>query len=210
MLKHELKKSVVDRIEEDIKLKLFTAKINFGEKIDINRLNKEYGVSSTPIRDALNRLEQSGLVVVSPRKGYFLKEYNSKDVEDIFQLRKILEIGALEIGINKIEDEVIKRSIKTTKELIKEFSKKNLKLLKIEDVHLLIINSCENERLKRAYFRISDEIEVLISKHSQGRESFNLHLKIKEAILERNFNKTKKFLEEHLDTVKEELIKLIK
>jgi len=212
MIRNEFNKSLVDRIVEDIKIKILKGDIDFGEKIDVNILNKEYGVSSTPVRDALNRLEQTGLVLINPRVGYFVNKYSKKDIKDIFELRNILEVGALRIAITNLEEEVLKKSIQITEEIIKkDFNyKKLIERLREESPHLLVIRGCKNVRLQSAYYKIYDQIEVLLSRHPQGKDSFNVHLEIKKAILNKDFDLSKKFLEEHLDNVKNDLLDLMK
>lgn len=76
-----------------------------GEKLDVNRLAAEAGVSKTPVRDALHALQQEGLVDVMPRVGYFASRITIQDVEDVFQLRLIVETASAELAASTISDD---------------------------------------------------------------------------------------------------------
>lgn len=65
-------------------------------------LSTSLGISRTPVREALNKLVKDGLIESIPRKGFYVKHLFSKDVEEIYELREILEIFALKKSINKI------------------------------------------------------------------------------------------------------------
>ena len=114
MIKEELNKSLVDRLEEIISEKILGAELKLAQKINVVELKTEFGTSVTPIRDALNRLTQRGLVTISPRVGYYVKNLTIKDIEDVYNLRGILEIGALEKAINNIKKEELNSHTKMT------------------------------------------------------------------------------------------------
>ncbi|RLB39424.1 MAG: hypothetical protein DRH12_11520 [Deltaproteobacteria bacterium] len=59
-------------------------------------LARELGISRTPVREALLELSSQGLVTYLPRKGVMVKHYTKRDVEEIFELRKAIELTALE------------------------------------------------------------------------------------------------------------------
>ncbi|MFP3416461.1 GntR family transcriptional regulator, partial [Bacillus sp. SIMBA_074] len=62
-----------------------------GSRIDYDELMAELGVSRTPVRDALNRLQIDNLIEVRPRSGTFVSTPNKKAIEDLYNVRKPLE-----------------------------------------------------------------------------------------------------------------------
>ncbi len=83
--------SLSDRAHEVIKEAILSLKIGPGEVVAIGRLADWLGVSRTPVRDALLRLEKEGLVIVLPQKGACVADISRKDVQDIYELLILLE-----------------------------------------------------------------------------------------------------------------------
>lgn len=92
-------------IHQKIKRDILTGAYDAGEQLSVNQLAERYEVSATPVREALNALEQEGLVDVIPRVGYFVSQMSLKDVQDIFQLRLIVEGAAAELAAQHITEE---------------------------------------------------------------------------------------------------------
>lgn len=65
------------------------------EKLSDLRLSEELGVSRTPVREALHRLVQDGVVIYSPNRGFFVATFSPDDISEIFDLRAVLEALAL-------------------------------------------------------------------------------------------------------------------
>ena len=66
-----------------------------GEKLSDLRLSEELGVSRTPVREALHRLVQDGVVIAEPNRGFFVASFDRTDIEEIYELRAALESYAL-------------------------------------------------------------------------------------------------------------------
>jgi DNA-binding GntR family transcriptional regulator len=80
-----------------------------GERLDLEALRKNYGTSITPVRDALQMLGQEGLVDIKPRSGYFVTHVTLKQLSDLLELRKILEVAAVERAAVRITDEQLEQ-----------------------------------------------------------------------------------------------------
>ena len=93
-----LNEKVCQRLRNDILLGAYHP----GERLDVNKLVGQYGVSRTPIRDALNVLQREGLVEIVGRVGYFIARITIRDIEDIFQLRLIVETASAELAARLI------------------------------------------------------------------------------------------------------------
>ncbi|MBC7190503.1 GntR family transcriptional regulator, partial [Candidatus Aerophobetes bacterium] len=66
-----------------------------GTRLQEDQLARQFGVSRTPVREAIHRLEKDGLVQIIPRRGAFVKTISAEDVKEIFDLRGALECLAL-------------------------------------------------------------------------------------------------------------------
>jgi DNA-binding GntR family transcriptional regulator len=66
-----------------------------GEKLSDLRLSGELGVSRTPVREALHRLLQDGVIRAEPNRGFFVTSFSARDIDEIFEIRAALEALAL-------------------------------------------------------------------------------------------------------------------
>ncbi len=67
-----------------------------GERLAVDDLKARFGTSVTPVRDALQMLNQEGLITIKPRSGYFITQITLKTLRDMLELREILEVSAVE------------------------------------------------------------------------------------------------------------------
>lgn len=84
--------SLVDFATEQIRKDITEDLLPPGEKINFNYLCERYGISPTPIKQALNRLMMEGLVEGIPRRGYRVCRANWKELEELFELRLMMEL----------------------------------------------------------------------------------------------------------------------
>ena len=78
-----------------------------GERLLEIHLANKLGVSRTPIREAMRKLELEGLVLMIPRKGAVVAEITEKSLRDVLEVRKALEELAVKLACEKIQDEEI-------------------------------------------------------------------------------------------------------
>jgi DNA-binding GntR family transcriptional regulator len=88
-----------------IKKDILTCVLSPGSTIAQSQLVKGYDFGLTPVREALKRLEQEGFVRSIPRFGYLITAITLKDVEDLYDLRLILEQSAVRMAIERASDE---------------------------------------------------------------------------------------------------------
>lgn len=75
-----------------------------GARISIQQLRAQYGTSVTPIREALQMLNQEGLVTIKPHSGYLVTQLTLKQLRDLLDLREILELAAVERAAETVTD----------------------------------------------------------------------------------------------------------
>ncbi len=96
--------SLADQVFEHIETDILSGKYQKGENLTESKLSLELGVSRTPIREALRRLEQEHLIEESP-KGMVVVGISDKDLADIFEIRAALEGKAAELAAKNYTDE---------------------------------------------------------------------------------------------------------
>jgi DNA-binding GntR family transcriptional regulator len=91
----EKKANLKDKVYSTLRGKILSFEMKPGEKILESGVAQDLGVSRTPIREALNKLEQEGLIRVLPNKGYFVSDVTTKEIEELYEIRETLEVLAI-------------------------------------------------------------------------------------------------------------------
>ena len=101
--------SLKDQVYEYIRLQMKVGKLKPGNSIDMNAFSQKLGVSKTPLRDALIRLEMEGFVRILPRKGVIVNELTVQDIRDSYQILGALESTAIIAAAPHLEAAAVKK-----------------------------------------------------------------------------------------------------
>ena len=144
-------KSLVAFICEDLEDKILKGVYKPGQRIIEGELCKTYGISQTPLREALRILESQGYVTHEPRRGVSVTKITADDIEDIYRIRANLESLATYLAIKKYNPKVLNQLKKIHQKMIKEAARKDVKAYFALNLkfHETLVNACENERLIR-------------------------------------------------------------
>ena len=96
--------SFVDQAYERLKRMAMTFEMKPGEKLNEGTLAKQFGLSRTPLREALNRLASEGFLRFSAGQGFFCRELDRDEIYQLYQLRKVIETGAIKLAIEHAKD----------------------------------------------------------------------------------------------------------
>ena len=142
-----LSNSLLGKLQKDI----LTGKLKPGDKLTEQELCKAYGVSRTPVREALRQLEADGLVENILNRGAFVVGMSEQDYEDMFELRKAYEVQAVKWAIERITEEEMYR-LEETFEFMEFYTLRNDidKMLTINSgFHQVIYEASHNRMLKK-------------------------------------------------------------
>lgn len=84
--------SLVDVVADKIRENIYTGKYEAGKKLIVRELSEEFGVSHTPVKDALNRLISEGYVEALPRRSMVVRTYTNSELLDAFEARMMCEV----------------------------------------------------------------------------------------------------------------------
>lgn len=96
--------SIVDRVYEELKAMTVAYGFRPGERINEGRIATRLGVSRTPLREALNRLKTEGFLRFTPGKGFFCRELDPREIFQLYELRKALELAAVPLAVARADD----------------------------------------------------------------------------------------------------------
>jgi GntR family transcriptional regulator, rspAB operon transcriptional repressor len=91
-----------ERIYREVRRAIIMGNIRPGIRLNVASLASQYNTSVTPVRDALQMLSQDELVTIKPRSGYFVSHVTFKKLRDMLEVRKILELAAIELATQRI------------------------------------------------------------------------------------------------------------
>ena len=94
-----------DGVYERIRADILACVLSPGSRIFENDLAKRYNVSKSPVRDALLRLQEQGLIEVLPRKGYLIRPISIGDAHDLYEMRLLLEKFSIRRACDEATDE---------------------------------------------------------------------------------------------------------
>jgi len=209
----KINRTVVDNVYNELKEDIINLKIKLGTRINIQKISEDFSISQTPIREALSRLVKDGLVVYKSRRGYYIIQITCKDLEEIYDLRKIIECYALEKGIKNIDKiklkEILKKGIKMQKKPLEPKKPSEFCIIDRE-LHMTIINSCLSQSMNKMYSQIYPLVRISQQLDPLYKRSMSEHVLLIKEILKGNIKKAKNILEKHLENCKNDGIEVLK
>lgn len=107
--------SIREKAYEYLKASILSGQRNPGERLTEEHLAKELGISRTPVREALHKLESEGLIKPLPSRGFIASQDSKDDIEELFEIRAVLEGYALRVICARIDDAVLERLEETVR-----------------------------------------------------------------------------------------------
>lgn len=105
----EERRALVDKLAAELQARILDGELSPGTRLRQEALAEEFGVSRTPIREALRTLQASGLVELRPNRGALVHSLSPREIRDAYAVRSELEGLAAEIAALRIDQEQIER-----------------------------------------------------------------------------------------------------
>ncbi len=197
---------------EHLREAIISGKLRPGERLMEMQLAEEMGVSRTPVREAIRKLELEGLVIMVPRRGAYVSDLTIKDVAETYEIRSALESLAAGLAAERItanEGEELERILVQIGQCI-ENNDLNRSLELDEQFHNVLYQASKNDRLVQIINNLRESIQRFraITMGTPGRLEavFNEHMKIVEAISDRNPELAELLAQEHIENAENALL----
>jgi len=196
--------SVAERAYTELKAMVMGYALKPGERINEVELSRRIGVSRTPLREALNRLQTESLLRFSPGKGYFCRDLDVHETFQLYELRKAIETAAVRLAVQRARDEEI-----DALEAFLDRTGPNAGELTLdqqveydEAFHVSLLSMSGNAEMLRVLSNINDRIRFVRRidmgrterKHTQSE-----HMQAVLALRRRDEAQCVRLLEEHID-----------
>jgi GntR family transcriptional regulator, rspAB operon transcriptional repressor len=205
----------VDTVYELLHRAIVSYSIRPGERLNIEELAEELGVSLTPVRGAIQQLATEGLVEIRPRSGTFVASLTVQDIEETFKIRCALECLASEDAIENLGNEEVRRLKKLLRSLRKPVRDDEDRKTHERDnwqFHQVLIQASKNRRLIEMYEALNAHIKIARIHAGDANWQARLqnenaeHEAIVSAIERSNLADLRKALRKHIYRAKDELV----
>ena len=176
------------RVYEQLKRDILTCVLRPSQAVYEAELAQRYGVSKTPIREALNTLRREGYVHVVPRRGYIVAPISIQDVQQILSLRLILEPSAAALAARHATADQIRRLRELAQSSGAQIPPDTFEI--DQSFHVAVAEASGNPRLARYIEELLEEVERVYNLCEELRASGppveNRHVGIAEAVANRD------------------------
>ncbi len=195
-----------DHIEQRIINAILNGTFRSGERLVESAITEKLGVSRAPVREALSALEREGIVKHVHRRGYYVVDFTEKDLEEVYSLRLLLEIGALHRAIERVTEEDLSEMQRLVAELGKAAQDpSDSETIVALDLgfHRYLCNIADHSRLCSAWNNLSLQTQMLIgltsrTHYREPEQPRVWHQRILDAIREKDLKRAEAILTDHV------------
>jgi len=196
---------LIDPVYEYLKEMILTLQIQEGEKLIESKISKQFGVSRTPVREALRRLSAEGLVRIFPNRAAEVVTFTKELVENMGVVRIALDVVAVKLAIYYGSNSDFMKLKQCLLDCEKAANQGDIFLQNKLDVnfHKEICRISQNEFILKYMSEIFLQLELLLNIRSKkgirvNNDSNALHSEIVDALMNRNTEKATSLTKEHL------------
>ncbi len=210
-MEHELKVNMNeylplrDVVFNTLRQAILKGELEPGERLMEIQLADRLGVSRTPIREAIRKLELEGLVLMIPRKGAEVAKISEKSLRDVLEIRRALDALAIELAIDRMTEEDLNNLTDAQETFRRSIRECDAMTIAENDEHFhdVIYNATNNPRLiqmlnnlreqmyryRLEYIKDADKRQILVVEHDR----------ILRAVREKQIAEAKIAIREHVD-----------
>ena len=206
-------KPLREMVYEELKMQILKGSIIPGTRMMEVELAEEMGVSRTPIREAIRKLEKEGLVTIEPRRGAYASMISTEDMVEILEVRQDLEGLAAYFAADRMtknQMEELKQVSNRYNEAVKEG---NMEAMIKHDTrfHHIIVESCRNKILVQMIEQLQELVlrfrYIYYDNFKRAENMPEEHEAIVAAIAEGDADKARAAADIHIERLKELVIK---
>ncbi|MGN1314384.1 MAG: GntR family transcriptional regulator [Lachnospiraceae bacterium] len=204
-----------DVVFKTLRKGILTGELKPGERLMEIHLANKLGVSRTPIREAIRKLELEGLVTMIPRKGAEVAQITPKSMQDVLEVRKVLDSLSVELACKRIGPKAKEQLGRACEDFERAVESGDFSAIALADVefHDIIVEATGNMRLAQMVNNLAEQMyryrfEYIkdVKMHSQLVAE---HRQIYEGIIQGNEEAAKKAIDTHIDNQERSILQQI-
>ncbi|MDE2465624.1 MAG: GntR family transcriptional regulator [Alphaproteobacteria bacterium] len=196
-------RTVPDQLADVVRARILAGALKPGDPIRQDALAAELGVSKIPLREALARLEQAGLLTLIPNRGFVVRPMSRSELDEIYALRLKLEPDAVALGAKKANEAERGRAIEALATFKREAAgRRGSGGVHNRMLHLALIRPCGQDLTSSILEQLHVMADRYVCKHLEplGRNvrADREHDALVEAWLERDTARVKRLMRQHI------------
>jgi DNA-binding GntR family transcriptional regulator len=207
-----MQRQISDDVYSALREKILTCELVPGQRLAVDAIAQQMGVSRTPVKEALGRLSAEGLIEILARRGTFVSQIHPADIRESFQVREALEVKACELLEGKIDAD----RMNVLRELNEKLATPGVSLADNAALdarfHQLLVEYSGNRLLLDLYMQLSAHLQIarIHYRSENWRNRLPLahgeHAVIIDALSENHIAKAKDLLKKHIRASMERMI----
>jgi len=200
MMQKPLGELVADQLRQEI----WNRDIQFGERLLEAELAERFDISRSTLREALKILEQEELVISKPRKGTFAATFSKKDLDELQEVRTLIEEASFVMALRSLDEEEFTRLKNLLDQMKEEANQGNWQALFDLDMqfHHFVVSQCGNSRMIKIYEANQVQIRAYIGHldqyYSSPKVFYQEHKDLYDILLSKDADLVKKQVAHHI------------
>lgn len=203
-----------DIVYEYLRNAIMDGVIKPGERIVEREYAEKFGVSRTPIREVLRKLEMDGLIEYIPRQGVVAKSFNRAEIEEIYAIRVRLETLAIKIATEKITEQQLNKVKNMHLQAIQASDQGNFN--KVADYMRsfddLLFESIGMPKLRKMIAGLQESLssyrKINLSSGERRDKAIKEHTQILQAVVDKDSELAEMLLRKHIERARDSLLEM--
>ncbi len=206
-------KPLRDLVCENIRQAIIDGTFSPGERLMEIQLADEMGVSRTPVREAIRRLELEGFVVMIPRRGTYVADISIRDIAEIYEIRTCLDVLSAGLAADRITDEELEELNRLLVAIGHYAADNNMEKIVEADTafHDVLYKASRNERLRSIINNLREQLTGIRARSMSypGRlaETLEEHRNLVDSIAAGNVERAQDAARVHIENAEHTLMK---
>lgn len=198
-----------EQVFKKLRMMILNYELKPGDKIIESEIAKQFGVSRTPIREALHRLEEEGLLTIYPRRYCLVKGITIDSIHEINLIRAKLEPLTASIAAEKLSNDDLLKLEDILKKANTAFEKEDIDLMiqLNDDFHNVIIHTADLPRITKLLENLQDYYMIFrysyMKKNNLAKRTLEEHQEILDALKTRDRDLVEKVYKNHVNGILE-------
>lgn len=196
--------ALYDEVVQRLRQMIFEGELAPGSRVPERVLCEQFGISRTPLREALRALAAEGLIELAPHRGATVSKLSAAELDHMFEVMEALEALAGELACLRITDSGIAHVRRLHEEMVRHYEQRNRPeyFRCNQRIHEALVEAAGNPMLSRVYAGLGDRIRraryMANLSEERWREAVEEHEAILEALIARDADRIGPLLKSHL------------
>ncbi len=203
------RKTTPSLVAEILRNAILHGELKGGEQLRQAEIAEQFGMSRIPVREALRQLEAEGLVTFAPHRGATVSILSAKEVREIYEIRMLLEIGAMRFALPCLTEKDLLKAEKVIEQIDREENSSKWTELNWK-FHSTLYSAADRPRLmamiNNLHTNVAPYMRIYLSLMNYQRKSQEEHRQILEACKKKDESAAIEAIEKHLSTARELLV----